>query len=80
MPVFEDGVGDVDTHDSVEKKKNQNGKVEPDELVQLPVEEARPENVNCHSIACESYLYEVICYYHFDKNIHQGITYVQIWV
>ena len=48
MPVFEDGVGDVDTHDSVEKKKNQNWKVEPDELVQLPVEEARPEIKNYH--------------------------------
>ena len=48
LPVFEDGVGDVNAHDSVEKKKNQNGKVEPDELVQLPVEEARPKNINYH--------------------------------
>ena len=48
MPVFEDGVGDVDAHDGVEKKKNQNGKVEPDELVQLPIEEARPKNINYH--------------------------------
>ena len=48
LPVFEDGVGDVDAHDSVEKKKDQNGKVEPDELVQLPVEEARPKNINYH--------------------------------
>ena len=48
LPVFEDGVGDVDAHDSVEKKKNQNGKVEPDELVQLPIEEARPKNINYH--------------------------------
>ena len=63
LPVFEDGVGDVDAHDSVEKKKNQNGKVEPDELVQLPVEEARPENINCHwfidghCIACKLNLF-----------------------
>ena len=46
LPVFEDGVGDVNAHDSVEKKKDQNGKVEPDELVQLSVKEARPENIN----------------------------------
>ena len=48
LPVFENGVGDVDAHDSVEKKKNQNGKVEPDELVQLPIEEACPKNINYH--------------------------------
>ena len=61
MPVFEDGVGDVDAHDSVEKKKDQNGKVEPDELVQLSVKEARPENITWfidgHCIDCKSYLY-----------------------
>ena len=48
LPVFEDGVGDVDAHDGVEEKKNEDGKVEPDELVQLPVEEARPKNINYH--------------------------------
>ena len=63
LPVFENGVGDVDAHDGVEKKKNQNGKVEPDELVQLPVEEARPENIDYHwfidghCIACKLNLF-----------------------
>ena len=42
LPVFEDAVGDVDAHDGVDDEKDQDGEVEPDELVQLAVEEAGP--------------------------------------
>ena len=42
LPVFEDAVGDVDAHDGVDDEKDEDGEVEPDELVQLAVEEAGP--------------------------------------
>ena len=42
MPVFEDAVGDVAAHDGVDDEEDEDGQVEPDELVQLPVEEADP--------------------------------------
>ena len=42
LPVFEDAVGDVAAHDGVDDEEDEDGQVEPDELVQLPVEEAGP--------------------------------------
>ena len=42
LPVLEDTVGDVAAHDGVDDEKDEDGEVEPDELVQLAVEEAGP--------------------------------------
>ena len=45
MPVFEGAVGDVAAHDGVDDEEDEDGQVEPDELVQLPVEEAGPKKI-----------------------------------
>ena len=43
MPVLEDAVGDVAAHDGVNDEKQEDGEVEPDELVQLTIKEAGPK-------------------------------------
>ena len=55
MPVLEDAVGDVAAHDGVDDEKDEDGEVEPDELVQLAVEEAGPKKIHIKFKAGQSH-------------------------